>query len=316
MVQRHAWFVPALCALATLGCGASTEPGTTTIEGHEWNEIAFVRFQDKNPQKNTWQLGVVNSDGTNLRFLTDTLWTIGGAEFSPDGARVVFAGAANPRVADAQTQAARPGGLWLINRDGTGLTPVASRPTAEFPHWSPDGRQFVYSAEQSIDIWIQNVDGTSAHALTSGPEADVDPAISPDGRTIAFARSNTSAQWAIFAMNIDGSNARRLTDYAQYNRFPAWNTDGSQLTFGHVGDDGSYLAGIGADGTGFGRFTPQVSEVFYSTWRPDGKAIVFATPLFDAVGLFTLDVASGQKKALTSQVAHVRDIQPSWGRTR
>lgn len=316
MIQRRAWFVPALYAVAITGCESATEPNAST-GGREWDEIAFVRFQDKNPQKQTWQLAIVNADGTNLRFLTDTFWVIGGADFSPDGARVAFAGAANPSVADAGTLANRPGGLWLINRDGTGLTRIDSPPTAEFPHWSPDGRQLVFAAEQTIDIWIENADGTSAHALTSGPEADVDPIISPDGRTIAFARSNaTSTQWAIFAMNTDGSNLRRLTDYAQYNRFPAWNADGSQLTFGHVGVEGSYLASVKADGSGFGRFTPSVSDVFYSRWRPDGKAIVFSTPLFDAVGLFSLDVASGQRTALTPQTAHVRDGQPSWGRTR
>jgi TolB protein len=317
LIRRNIQCLAVVLASATAGCGGSTEPGGPAPDGHEWNEIAFVRFQDKNPQKQTWQLAVVNADGSNLRLLTDTLWIIGGAQFSPDGARIVFAGSANPSVADAKTLADRPGGLWLINRDGTGLVHIDSPATAEFPHWSPDGRQLVFSAEQAINVWIENADGTSAHAITSGPEGDLDPVFSPDGRTIAFSRrAATSTQSAIFVMNADGSNPRRLTDYAQYNRFPSWNGDGSQLTFGHVGDDGSFLATIRPDGTGFGRFTPSVTDVFYSSWRPDGKAVVFSTPLFDGVGLFLLDIASGQRSALTPQVAHVRDGSPSWGRTR
>ena len=316
MIRLLTRVVLAASATTIVACGASTEPNSPAIRP-EWTEIAFIRYQDKNSQKPTWQLAIVNADGTKLRFLTDTLWVIGGAEFSPDGAQIAFAGGANPVVADAATRAEHPGGIWLINRDGTGLRRIDSPPTAEFPRWSPDGRQLVYAAQSTIDIWIENADGTSAHALTSGPEADVDPVISPDGRSIAFARTMASqTQSAIFVMNLDGTNVRRLTDYSQYNRFPNWTIEGTQLTFGHVGDDGSYLAVVRIDGTGFGRFTPAVSDVFYSSWRPDGKVIAYATPLFDALGLFTLDVVSGQRTPITPQVTHVRDFQPSWGRTR
>ena len=36
------------------------------------------------------------------------------------------------------------------------------------------------------DIWVANPDGTDPHAITSGPNVDIDPTFSPDGTYLAY----------------------------------------------------------------------------------------------------------------------------------
>lgn len=75
---------------------------------------------------------VLKTDGTSLRKMTDGQSHNRLSSFSPDGSKIVF-----------YSDRTGPYDLWVINVDGSGLTPV-TRSTADsgvlFPIWSSDGR--------------------------------------------------------------------------------------------------------------------------------------------------------------------------------
>jgi Tol biopolymer transport system component len=286
-------------------------PGYPT-NGKEWGQLAFVRFIQR-PLGFTLQLAVVNADGTNLRFLTDTLWEIEGADFSPDGTKIVFVGGAHLTRPDS-TLPPRSFGLWVINADGSGLTPIDSPSLPNLPRWTPDGRQLVFEATLDDNIWIENSDGTSQRQLTSTADTDIYPVMSPDGRLIAFSRSNGGqSQWAVFVMNADGTNVRPLTSYAGFNDAANWSADGKQLVFGHSGNDGTYLAVVNADGTGFGPYSPSVTDGILSALRPDGNAVAYLSQ--STGGRVVMDRATGKGTTVTSGGGYY-DGSPSWGRTK
>ncbi|HEX9921067.1 MAG TPA: protein kinase, partial [Anaerolineae bacterium] len=56
-------------------------------------------------------------------------------------------------------------------------------------------------------------------------EDDTAPALSPDGRTIAF-MSNRDENWEIYVVNVDGSNLQRLTNNPANDGLPTWSPDG------------------------------------------------------------------------------------------
>jgi Tol biopolymer transport system component len=69
-----------------------------------------------------------------------------------------------------------------------------------------------------------NADGSGLELLTYG----IDPALSPDGQTVAFTRwqGKTGSVWLI---GLDGSNERQILDFTKQAKGPAWSPDGSQL---------------------------------------------------------------------------------------
>ena len=74
-----------------------------------------------------------------------------------------------------------------------------------------------------------NPDGSGVVRLTNSPGYDAEPAISPDGRKVAFAsfREGTYCCGVYVMSEIDGSGVVRLTS----GRAPAWSRDGSKITF-------------------------------------------------------------------------------------
>ncbi|HYH45682.1 MAG TPA: protein kinase, partial [Thermoanaerobaculia bacterium] len=114
------------------------------------------------------------------------------------------------------------------------VQPVFSRVTDQEgrevdPSLAPDGLSFVYAKADlsgQKDILLQRI-GVERKPLnvTEGSEADdSQPAISPDGRWIAFRSEREGG--GIFITSVEGGLARRIADVG-YN--PAWSPDGREL---------------------------------------------------------------------------------------
>ena len=73
-----------------------------------------------------------------------------------------------------------------------------------------------------------------------------DPAVSPDGTRLAFAR-NSGDNIDIWICQIDGSGARRLTDHPARDASPAWSPDGRTVAFVSKRTGGGDLYLIGVD---------------------------------------------------------------------
>jgi TolB protein len=84
-----------------------------------------------------------------------------------------------------------------------------------------------------LDIFVVNTDGTGRRALTSSQDDEFSPAVSPDGRSIAYIRLG-SGERGVWIMNANGSNQRRLTTADVEPNFPpVWSPRGAKLAF-HV----------------------------------------------------------------------------------
>jgi Tol biopolymer transport system component len=85
-----------------------------------------------------------------------------------------------------------PGVLTLIRPDGTGKREFGE---GEAPAWLPDGSALV--VRRAGALWRINPDGSGA-TLIAGTTGGQSPAVSSDGRYIAFARRNTGRDWDIW----------------------------------------------------------------------------------------------------------------------
>ena len=154
--------------------------------------------------------------------------------------------------------------IFFIPVDGGTPTQVTSGDFhhASAPAWHPDGTHLVFSSNRNPDwvhdyrnseLYIASVLTGEVRALTDRPGPDGSPAVSPDGRHIAFTgyedRTRTYQVSRLQVMNADGSGQRVLTaglDRSVSN--PVWASDGSGLYFQYDDEGNSKIGFVTLDG--------------------------------------------------------------------
>ena len=95
------------------------------------------------------------------------------------------------------------------------------------------------------------------------------PALSPDGRTIAY-HANNDGNMDIWIQQFGGSDALNSTrDYAGVDQFPSWSPDGSQLAFWSEREGGGYF--VMPTLAGAPRKISSGVSLGAPCWSPDGR---------------------------------------------
>lgn len=96
--------------------------------------------------------------------------------------------------------------------------------------WTPSG-SLIYSSVISgnWDLWVMNPDGSNQKQLTFDARTNRFPAVSPDGRYIAFV-SDRAGNDHIWRINADGSAPKQLTS-VDGDRLPAFSADGQWVLY-------------------------------------------------------------------------------------
>lgn len=93
----------------------------------------------------------------------------------------------------------------------------------------PEGdKKWEYKYE--TQIWMLTMDGHSSPRQLTTKENSSQPAWSPDGKQLAFARS-ADGKSQIFLLPLDGGEAKQLTNYKYGASNPKWSPDGKQILF-------------------------------------------------------------------------------------
>lgn len=162
---------------------------------------------------------------------------------------------------------------------------------------SPDGRQIAFDSDRDGErgIYIADADGTHVRRVSGDGFAAI-PSWSPDGKTIAFVRSEPDRPrvWNLWTMELASGRSRRLTSYRVGAPWGgSWFPDGRRIAYSHetslvildvaTGARRVYNSPIG------GRLlrTPAVS--------PDGKHVMFQV-FHD--GAWLLELADGSMRKI------------------
>ncbi len=156
-----------------------------------------------------------------------------------------------------------------------------------------------------------------ARALTNGAE----PALSPNGHSMAFTRNGTS----VWIMDLGTSKVRLLRNCGNAHS-PTWDPSGRRIAFsGNPGtwDQGGWridprLAGgsldrygiwiVNLDGTCLHKLSDGDAGDQYPLWSPDGKWIAWTR----GKQIWISDTAGVERRALTSQPAREFEFPISW----
>jgi TolB protein len=193
----------------------TTDTGDDQDPAVAGGKVVFVSYRSGNGELYSIPL----AGGATTR-LTNTARDETAPALSPDASKVAYAFV----VTDITK-------LFTANPDGTNAvraTPVdfgfdGSIETT--PTWTTGGKMaFVATVNGSADIFQVTGSGEPS-LLVGGPQAEVEPAFSPDGKTLAFV-SNRNGGTDIFLLNVSSGAVTQLTSGAGSKSQPAWTPDG------------------------------------------------------------------------------------------
>lgn len=233
---------------------------------------------------------VMDADGSSPINLTQGRFgfrEVGIPKFSPDGTKVVFV--VNSDIFVMNSDGSNPINITEAN-PSLGTEPMRSSPT-----WSPDGTKIAFATNHPDEeprtteglLFVMDVDGKNKIILFDNPNstaAIVDPAWSPDGSKIAFARAGN-----LHAVNArDGSDFTLLLSRDRDGRIrePAWSPDGTKIAYRVDTTKDIYVMSL-FDGNII-NLTNDNHDNSRPTWSSDGTIIAYGSDREDSSGIYAI----------------------------
>lgn len=250
------------------------------------------------------RLAIMDYDGANVKYLTDSSTIVLAPRFSPTGDRVLYT--------TFETGFPRIKLLNVGNASGQ-LLPETPGTMTFSPRFSPNGQSIVYSLEQNgnTDLYKSGVGGGSPQRLTNSPSIETAPSFSPDGSRIVF-ESDRSGGQQIYIMSASGGEAVRISYGDGRYGTPVWSPRGDLIAFTKQSGGRFFIGVMRTDGSEERLLTASYLDEG-PTWSPNGRVIMFTREAPGAGGgaqLYSVDV-SGRNLRKVGNPGGASD--PSWG---
>lgn len=285
---------------ATLALSAST--GAQLVTGQTGPRATHIAFMSKaDGEADIYAMSTNGFTRTNLTHdKTIGLRADSEPAWSPDGRYVVF----------QRTSLKSPGSrLYVVRTDGSSdphaLMPPSVTQTSEMdPYFAPNGRTIVFSSNRTghFELYMVDANGGVAKQLTFTKDGvdNLDPAWSPDGAAIAFARHewNTFGEMpsvatdSIYVLWLRTGQTYRITNpgLGKCDGQPAWSGDSARIAFesNRAGTEDVYVADY--KGNALRRITPLGSNEFHPSWATLGSQIALVSDRTGATEIYTLTI--------------------------
>src|SRR5439155_928119 len=190
---------------------AGFDPATGTLTARKLGRTQLVARGPGQGLQVSWTVNVIAGSlklaATRLALAPGERYTLR-ASFTDDSGAVLGPASGLTWGSD-NTQIASVAEDGTITRQGYGHARITGT--------APDGQAILFQSQRAggkLQVFSMNADGTGVKQLTQD-SVSLAPAISPDGRTIAYV-SLRNKNYDIWLMNRDGSNQR------QFTRSPQW----------------------------------------------------------------------------------------------
>jgi eukaryotic-like serine/threonine-protein kinase len=257
--------------------------------------IWIVDAQGHNPQQ-------ITSDSSEAVDHLEPNW-------SPDGKSIVFQNVERTKFSIKVVEVGTRAITALTDGRVHDLNPV----------WSHSGKHIYFSSDRGggLNIWRTEVSGNGApvgapQQVTVGSGQDLQVAMSPSGRQLAFAILRQNADlWRLPVSPETGlatGNPEEVVASTREDSRGAWSPDGTQIAFNsdRNGEMNLYVHSL-ADGSKQ-QVTKGPGGDFQPQWSPDGKRLVFFSSRAGNADIWRVDIATGGLTQLTTDRA--LDINP------
>ncbi len=257
-------------------------------------------------------LYIVDSDGSGLKQLTNSLENDGIGGFSPDGSLIACTSQAREDGAD---------GVYVMAPDGSNVRLVASNAiageyaddprTAEFVSWSSRGKILYLEAGHQVwgDYWTSDADGSNSVRISANNGCPNPVEWSPDGQNLALCQCTWtregSSPCSLSIVDPQGGLIRTLIkDDPAMLGSPSWSPDEKEILFIDCSETGSVsncvasssLSVVDADGSNLRNLyqIPADAGGAAARWSPDGSEILLTT----SQGTLAVSPIDGSSRAI------------------
>jgi Tol biopolymer transport system component/DNA-binding winged helix-turn-helix (wHTH) protein len=322
--RRWTWIIAAaLAALSASGFWLlrqrppSLPPGfpvpLTAYPGSEWS-AAFspdnrqVAFAWNGKNKDNYDIYVKTSGSDSPARLTTDPATDLSPTWSPDGRRIAFLRSLGGcRIGVMMVPAAGGPEVKIAETDTSDCLPIYYRNLA----FSPDGNWLITPDVETgtlgqngrrAGLFLYSVENGSRRLLTLPPPGyapDMNPALSPDGRSLAFVRGPDRSS-DLYVLPLDPSlsasgEPRRLTFWNRFTINPAWTADGREIIVASGEFENTRLWRVAVSGSAEASVIASAGDfATLPAFAPDGR-LAFTRTRWN-VSIWKLDLAASPTK--------------------
>ena len=253
--------------------------------GYFDSRIVFVA--ESGPKDNRLKrLAIMDYDGANLQYLTDSGSIVLAPRFSAAGDRILYTSYESgfPRI----------NLLSVASVGSRQQIATAAGEMAFTPRFSRDGQSVIYSLVNggNTDIYRTIIGTGQNQRLTDAPSIETAPSLSPDGSQIVF-ESDRSGTQQLYIMPATGGEPRRISFGEGRYGSPVWSPRGDLIAFTNQGGGRFHIGVMRTDGSEERLLTSSPLDES-PTWSPNGRVIMFTREVLGATGgpsLWTVDVS-------------------------
>lgn len=180
---------------------------------------------------------------------------------------------------------------------------------------APAGAIFFTSRTAGVTRLMGTFPGAQqAVELTRGEFQASHPAVSPDGKSIAFS-ADIHGYWDLFLLDITTLEIRALTDTVAYDGHPSWSPDGNWLAYESYADGDLDIWLMPIDGTQAPlQLTDHLGVDAEPDWDPaGGRRIVFVSDRGGDRDVYLADLDKpGERFANLTQSPQAEDCDPAF----
>ncbi len=271
--------------------------------GYFDSRVAFVSESGPKDQR-LKRLAIMDYDGANVQYLTDSSAIVLAPRFSPTGEQLLYTSyeSGSPRI--YVLDVGRVKRRELKTQDGT---------MSFSPRFSPDGRSIVYSLIQggNTDLWKMDLASGQSVRLTNTPAIETAPSYSPDGSQIVF-ESDRSGTPQLYIMPAGGGEPTRISFGQGRYGTPVWSPRGDLIAFTKQNKGRFHIGVMRTDGSEERLLTSSFLDEG-PTWSPNGRVIMFTRETQGASGratLYSVDISGRNLRPVRTPDG---GSDPSWG---
>jgi TolB protein len=241
------------------------------------------------------RLAIMDYDGANVQYLTDSNSIVLAPRFSPSGDRILFTSYESgfPRIY-----------VMDVASVGRRALPTLEGDMSFAPRFAPDGNTVVYSLTTggNTDLYRMDINSGAATRLTSTPSIETAPSFSPDGSRIVF-ESDRSGSPQLYIMGANGGEPQRISFGQGRYGTPVWSPRGDLIAFTKQSKGRFHIGVMRTDGSEERLLTASFLDEG-PTWSPNGRVIMFTRETQGASGaasLYSVDISGRNLKQIRTE---------------